>query len=320
MSFLRRLLPRLDDQYNHAFHAFIDGIIDSRSDLSLGQAAKLRGYESRTIKGDSYEEGWNIETQLGGFTIYDRIRSLFEYPFICVIGRGHSGTRLISHTLKASGVCMGYYPKDPYSNSGDYTPADALYSSCKKFAEYVQYAGDLEWCFDTAVNMEPTDEFISLIYLYMERLLDFRGELKGWKLPETTLIYPWIVKLFPNTRFIHWVRDPRDVILSNHNTDNLKDWNVAYDYCPNDVLYNRAVSWKYQHDIVEMTPRPNHFIRVRFEDFVLDQDNQLERLYKFLGIKLVSMPVNKEPVGRWKYKDNKCYHFLKKRMQQYDYE
>ncbi|MBV9850985.1 MAG: hypothetical protein JO250_15040, partial [Armatimonadetes bacterium] len=58
--------------------------------------------------------------------------------------------------------------------------------------------------------------------------------------------------------------------------------------------------WKYQHDLVRATPRPAHWIEVRFEDFVLNQDATLARLEEFLGIPLAKIPVQPEAVGRWK--------------------
>jgi len=50
-----------------------------------------------------------------------------------------------------------------------------------------------------------------------------RAEVKGWKIPETTLVFPWIRRIFPEIRYIFWVRDPRDSILGGHLTDDLRE-------------------------------------------------------------------------------------------------
>ena len=60
---------------------------------------------------------------------------------ITVIGRGHSGTRAMSHTLGASGVDMG----NPLNNSGDLIPAEDMYEACRVFAQYVDWKGDFNW-------------------------------------------------------------------------------------------------------------------------------------------------------------------------------
>ncbi len=56
---------------------------------------------------------------------------------ITVIGRGHSGTRAMSHTLQQSGVFMGA----PLNESGDLIPAEDLYEACRVLARYVRHEG-----------------------------------------------------------------------------------------------------------------------------------------------------------------------------------
>ena len=53
---------------------------------------------------------------------------------ITVIGRGHSGTRAISHTLYASGVYMG----SQINPSGDKIPPFAMYDACRVMAKICQ--------------------------------------------------------------------------------------------------------------------------------------------------------------------------------------
>ena len=74
-----------------------------------------------------------------------------------------------------------------------------------------------------------------------------------WKLPETTLILPWIVRLFPEIHYIYWVRDPRDSILAEHLTDDLAKFGVPYD-ATEDVREQRIASWLYQYQIMRQTP------------------------------------------------------------------
>ena len=136
---------------------------------------------------------------------------------ITVIGRGHSGTRAIAHTLYASGVFMGH----TLNRSGDKVPPHALYDACKVMAKYVKWKGGLEWDFDDLHGAKIDPEFEDLIGEYLRDIASDRSEHKGWKLPETTLIYPWIVRMFPDIHYIHWIRDPRDSIIGAHKTDDL---------------------------------------------------------------------------------------------------
>ncbi len=214
---------------------------------------------------------------------------------ITIIGRGHSGTRAISHTLQTSGVFMGAL----LNESGDMLPPDDLYEACRVMAKYVDYKGGMEWDFTKLHTMPIDPAFTKLVESYLHRVLNRRAEYRGWKLPETTLIYPWIVRMFPDIYYIHWVRDPRDCILGAHLTDNLTDFGVPYEQT-DDIRLRRAISWKYQREIVKSTPVPAHTMRVRFEDFVLHQDDTLKLLQEYLGIPMAKIIVRSETVGRWK--------------------
>jgi len=214
---------------------------------------------------------------------------------ITIIGRGHSGTRAISHTLSESGVFMG----DRLNVSGDLIPAEDLYEACRVMARHVVYLGGLAWDFSRLHSMPIDPAFIRLVESYLSSVLRSGEEYKGWKLPETALIYPWIVRMFPDNMYIMWVRDPRDAILGAHLTDDLADFGVPCERSA-DVRRRRATSWKYQREIVKATPPPRHMITVRFEDFVLKQEETLAVLARYLGLNLAKIPVRSESVGRWR--------------------
>lgn len=239
---------------------------------------------------------------------------------ITVIGRGHSGTRAISHTLSASGVFMG----DRLNRSGDLLPPQAMYEACRVLAPHVRWLGDLRWDFSALHTMPIPARFTELIQAYLARVLDAPAPRKGWKIPETTLVFPWIVRMFPDAYYIHWVRDPRDCILGRHLTDDLLDFGIPYpetDASTEEGLRRRrAISWLYQHELVKATPKPRRWLLVRFEDFILRQAETLERLSAFLGFPLAAIPVRPESVGRWRtVQDPVHFDFLAPAMHEYNY-
>lgn len=234
---------------------------------------------------------------------------------ITIIGRGHSGTRAMSHTLYASGVYMG----SSINSSGDKIPPQAMYEACNVFAKYVKWNGGLSWDFSQALKMPIDPAFTRLIETYLADVLAHGSEYKGWKIPETTLVYPWIVRLFPEARYIHWVRDPRDCILSGHRTDDLKDFGIDYPET-DDIRRKRAISWLYQYQLMGATPRPKHVLHVRFEDFVLKQTDTLRRLRRFLGIPLGRIIVRPDAVGRWRSdKQEHDFDFLAEPLKEQGY-
>lgn len=234
---------------------------------------------------------------------------------ITVIGRGHGGTRAISHTLSQSGVYMGA----ELNPSGDLVPPGDMYEACRVMSRYVTHVGGVQWDFSRVVKGRISTRFERLIHSYLSSVLESDAEHKGWKIPETTLVYPWIARMFPEAYYIHWTRDPRDAILGAHVTDDLSRFGIPYDHT-DDVRLRRAISWKYQREIVKATPRPKHAIDVRFEDFVLRQDETLAQLEEFLGIPLAKIDVNPEAVGRWRTDEGvHDFEFLRQDMEELGY-
>ena len=235
---------------------------------------------------------------------------------VTIIGRGHSGTRAISHTLSASGFFMGA----PLNDSGDLLPPEAMYAACRVLAPFVHWNGDLTWNWDALLSMPIPAEFTRLVHSYLVSVESNPAENKGWKIPETTLVFPWILRLFPDIQYIYWIRNPRDCILGSHLTDDLTDFGVPYPPTEDERL-RRAISWKYQYDLVQAMPRPKYWLEVRFEDFVLQQDETLARIGDFLGAKLARIPVQPETVDRWKLDQGiNYYDFLEPAMKQFSYE
>lgn len=222
---------------------------------------------------------------------------MFETPthVVTIIGRGHSGTRAISRTLSESGVYMG----EPLNSSNDLIPPDDMYEACCVMARHVRRVAPVRWDFTKLHTMRIDPAFVRLIESYLSSVIHSDAPRRGWKIPETALCYPWIVRLFPDIRYIQWVRDPRDGILGRHATDDLSDFDVPYTKT-DDIHLRRAISWKYQAQIMADTPRPRRMIRIRFEDFVLRQEATLARLERFLGLPLARIAVKRQAIGRWR--------------------
>ena len=234
---------------------------------------------------------------------------------------------MISHTLYASGVFMGEF----LNRSGDLVPPGDMYEACRVFARYVTWEGDLNWSWDAAFEAEIPQEFTDLIQAYLKTVLASSSPHRGWKIPETTLVYPWILRMFPEAKYIFWARNPRDCILGKHVTDDLRRFGIEYPALPEqkaedgtvtyDERLRRAISWKYQYDLMRTAPKPENWIEMRFEDFVLNRDHELARLEEFLGIELARIPVRQDAVARWKRDEGVNYYdFLAPAMAQYGYE
>jgi hypothetical protein len=244
---------------------------------------------------------------------------------------------------------------EPLNRSGDLIPPEQMYEACRLLARNVHWQGGLEWDWSALHEVDIPAEFVDLIHGYLRSVLESPAEHRGWKIPETTLVFPWIVRLYPEIKYIYWIRNPRDCVIGRHVTDDLRRFGIEYpdlqDLAPGgqdvqappvsvpsvagdkpsttegdgslarEVRLLRAISWKYQYDLVKATPKPKHWLEVRFEDFCLRQDETLARLEEYLGLKLAKIPVHIEAVGRWKQDEGINYtDFLAPAMIEYGYE
>lgn len=238
--------------------------------------------------------------------------------FIIIVGRGHSGTRAPAKILHEGGVFIG----DKLNKSYDYAHRyyrQFLYKAAKLAGRNVIYKGNYEWDFTRLVENPISQRMIYYLILYLRDIIIAPYKIKGWKIPETTLLYPWLKRIMPDAKYIFWARHPLDSILAPHITDRLRNWDVEVDET-DDTMKERAVSWKYQWDIVNKTPEPQDFLKIKFEDFLSDQRAVLQRMEEFVGISLKDIPVDKSRMNIFKQHNLSAdnYPFLKGALMEYE--
>jgi len=209
--------------------------------------------------------------------------------FTTVIARGGSATRAIADSLKRSGINMG-----KTNVFGDKPPYQIIYDLARLMCtDYMRVRGE-EFDFTAALENPVPDVARHGIETYLSDIALVSGP-RGWKLPETVLIFPWLVRLYPDLWYIYWTRGVWD--LRNHKSDMLLvEWGVLPE--TRDLMRLAALSWKLQYDIVAQTPRPARWLHVRMEDYVLDHNRTRARLEQFLGMSLDMTPPRPETVKK----------------------
>jgi hypothetical protein len=97
----------------------------------------------------------------------------------------------------------------------------------------------------------------------------------GDKTPEYAYRLEWIDQVFPGSRWVFMVRDPRDVVASLTSVPWLRfnDWGAASLWSKTQArLWNAAKRW------------PDRIHWLRFEDLVQEPEHELGQLLEFLGI------------------------------------
>jgi len=214
-------------------------------------------------------------------------------PPIVVFNKSHSGSRLVAQLLEAGGVFMGA----ELNASHDATPLLPLVREAVE-GFYPDY-GPL-WHGGT-----DTQALIEAARMGFAAHLAGLGERPwGWKLCETVYALPVIDYLFPRARYIHLIRDGRDVAFSDHVPPKEPFWQKIYvdavgvkrwrgllygkhsrtGYRIDSSLYNA------QHWVNSVTLGRRYgamlgarCLEVRYEALCLDFDREAARLLEFTG-------------------------------------
>ena len=234
-----------------------------------------------------------------------------------IIGRGHSGTRILPKSLQDSGFYLG----EPLNEALDLLPKPDIYQACNIFGPYVDQVDNYNWNFDRAVKAQIPSLFLELLTRYLDPLIRSDRKHIAWKIPQSNLIYPWLVRLFPKANFIHWVRHPETACSKLSGIDRLENWNIP----AKKFLFHsfntkmRVISWKYHADIVMNSPKPQNLLRVRLEDCQEDPEHWTQVLGEFLKAQLEIPTIDRKRAGVSTNKYFNKYIFLRETMSNLNY-
>jgi hypothetical protein len=98
----------------------------------------------------------------------------------------------------------------------------------------------------------------------------------GDKNPDYSLFIPRLIRIFPETKFIHIIRDPRSNVLSM--------MNARYE---SPVIASLAYRWKYYNREIEKQKItfPERILTVKYEEFVAEPERTLKEICSFLKLK-----------------------------------
>lgn len=131
-----------------------------------------------------------------------------ETPVV-VMGRGHSGTRLVAWAIQKLGIRMGALEDVPTGDLQDRRFGRAI----KRIA-----AATL----DEPPTLRPDGRLLRTFQKAAWRYMGWLGKSSdcwGWKFPETYLVPHYVAATFPQARYVHVIRDGRDLAFKRHLTD-----------------------------------------------------------------------------------------------------
>ncbi len=237
-----------------------------------------------------------------------QLQQLRDMQPIILLGMHRSGTSLATRLMRDLGIHMG-----------SWLSRDAESVFFQRLNRRIFAAADVRWgVVEPLVEAMRSDAFVERQAEAMQQaLLTDRHILKrgvgvaryfgsdlweavrqghsipwGWKDPRTTITFPIWVRVFPNARLVHILRNGIDVAISTHRRSEKQqrklrnrlfrlDYSPAtlnFDYCFQ--LWETYVSFVLEHkDVVP----PERYFEMRYEDLLKDPHDELQRLLHFAG-------------------------------------
>lgn len=255
-------------------------------------------------------------------------------PFF-IIGCQRSGTTLLRLILNAhSNIAipeegtfwmplLRRYKNDPYKNIPN--------KDLKNILNYIVKNNQFKlWCIDPSPLIEKIlnlrncslKNLMEMFYVYYASTQN-KG-IWGDKTPSFFRMIPVLHKLFPEARFIHIVRDGRDLYLSWKKMHSLMKFislsAIEWKYKVNEIRKNlskipfeKSMELKYEDLVREpqnVLKKICDFLRIDYEDKIL---NFWEKSHKYIGkhhSELIFRPISSKSVG--KYKKELSYRNLRK--------
>jgi hypothetical protein len=214
---------------------------------------------------------------------------------VVVFNKSHSGSRLLAALLQEAGVFMGAHLNDSRDS------LDLLRLVEHLVGHFYPDYGPL-WRGTGPETHELARVARDVFATHLEGLGPDSGRPWGWKLCETGYILPVIDRLFPRARYIHLIRDGRDVAFSNHRGPDSDFWRKIYfntdrvrvyvgrrctaaEYRRRPYAYN-ALHWVNSVMVGRAfgAMLRERYMEVRYEDLCSDFDRAADRVLRFVGI------------------------------------
>ncbi len=213
---------------------------------------------------------------------------------------GGSGTRVVAKILRAGGLFTG-------ENLNPYEDAVELgFYSDRWIDSYVEAGGDLS----EAVRREMAADLEAVL---ADHLAGLPGDAVawGWKEPRSIYLLRFWNETMPGVRFLHFVRDGRDLAFSE-NQNQLKthgqvvlgdELRKAKTPIRSIALWNRVNAAAADYGERELGRR---YLRVRFEDLCAEPGPTVTSIYEFFGLEGDAAAIGEEAVrppetlGRWR--------------------
>lgn len=212
------------------------------------------------------------------------IEKIEKIPIFFVVTRPRSGSTLLQSVLDAHpNICatiesrfvINLYVKYRFETNWNSTTINRFVKDVFTDRQYRLFWGTNEYELKNlfskydVTNFSDACKVIYLSYHSMFEKKDIRVIVD--KNPSYARFIPELIKIFPDAKFIHLIRDPRAVVSSNR---------IAF----NKKILKLAKSWVLLNGKIETTIANTVHLTVKYEDLVKTPENSFQLIFNFLKI------------------------------------
>lgn len=244
---------------------------------------------------DTYPQ---VKTPSSSLITVEEIEKINKIPMLFILGKGRSGTSLLQNLLDANPGIIGgpeskfmviLYPR--YAHIKKWKESDII-----DFVEklYIEPLFATLWHIDkkeltnillAAKDVASYPLLCKMVYYQMRNGKENLTYISD-KNPQYILYLNTLIKLFPEAKFVHIVREPRDNLYSELTSFKIKNVNF------------RACVWVGFNSIVEKRKKkePGKYLTILYENLVADAEGTMKLVSDYLNIPFTSaMTQNKGP-------------------------
>jgi hypothetical protein len=193
---------------------------------------------------------------------------------------GGSGTRVVGKIVRAGGMYIG-------TNLNDYQDALDLGGYSDRWIDEFVAGGGLEGL-PEEIRAEMVDDLAAVLQTH-RRDLPEDARAWGWKEPRSIYLLPFFNSVMPGVRFLHWLRDGRDMAFSENQQQLRKhgDTVLTGDEAEGKRPLRSIRLWTKVNtraaDFGEQQ-MPGRYLRIRFEDLCEQPVETVRLIYEFFGL------------------------------------
>jgi glycosyltransferase involved in cell wall biosynthesis len=271
-----------------------------KREMSNEDRAKYEAIAGAMLRDLGYETG-DMQKQL---TLSNPFLS--EYGPNIIGSTGGSGTRVVARIVRRGGMFMGT------KISGSEDAIGFGQYSTRWIDKFMAVRSS---SLPPAIETEMLQEIQAILAKHLGDLdLSKKSQPWGWKEPRSIFLLPFFHKHFPNMKFLHILRDGRDMAYS-HNQNQLRKHGST-------LLESAEQQWSQPLQSMALWSRlhlltaeygeknmPGQYLRIRYEDLCFEPVTTIQQIFDFFGLSGDIQKIAQEEVSppttieRWRTQD-----------------